>query len=235
MELGLRGKSCKMLLNSLLKWRHFEDENVWKFVVQNGREMAIFYLYFVGQIFLYLSTWELPTEMKKARRFKYLVNWFLIINRKLHKWGYTLPYLRCLNKYEAKYIMREIHEGIRGDHFSGRSLSQKALRQGYFWPTMLKDAMELVKIYDKCQRFSHIPRQPREPLTSVSSPWWLTLWRIDIIRTLPLGNGKYKYAIVAIDYFAKWVEAQELDWTKFNLILFENLLFAGLEYPITHN
>lgn len=79
-------------------------------------------------IFLYLSTGELPTEKNEARRLKYLANRFLIINGKLHKRGYTLPYLRCLDKHEAEYVMREIHEGICGNHSSGKSLSQKALR-----------------------------------------------------------------------------------------------------------
>ncbi|XP_024028291.1 uncharacterized protein LOC112093653 [Morus notabilis] len=140
----------------------------------------------ITPIFLYLSTGELPTEKNEARR------------------------LRCLNKDEANYVMREIHEGICGNHSGGRSLSYKALRQGYYWPTMLKDAMELVKVCDKCQHFSHIPRQPGEPLTSISSPWPFAMWGIDIIGPLPLANGRYKYAIVAIDYFTKWVEAQEL-------------------------
>lgn len=36
------------------------------------------------------------------------------------------------------------------------------------------------------------------------------MWGIYIIGTLPLANGQYKYTLVAIDYFTKWVEAQEL-------------------------
>lgn len=70
--------------------------------------------------------------------------------------------------------------------------------------------MELVKIYDKCQRYYHIPKQLEEPLTSVLSPWPFAVWEIDIISALSLANGRFKYVIVAIDYFTKWVKAQEL-------------------------
>lgn len=105
----------------------------------------------ITPIFLYLSTGELPTEKNEVRRLRYFANRFLIINGKLYKRGYSLPYLRCLDKYEANYMMRETHEGICGNHSGGRSLSQKELHQGYYWLTMLKDVMELVKVYDKCQ------------------------------------------------------------------------------------
>ena len=35
--------------------------------------------------------------------------------------------------------MREVHEGIFGNHSGLRSLAQKLVRAGYYWPTMQKD------------------------------------------------------------------------------------------------
>ena len=77
-----------------------------------------------------------------------------------------MPYLRCINEEEAKYILEEIHEGIYGDHASPRSLISKVIRMGYFWPTLQKDVKEFVKKCDKCQRFGNIQRILSEKLRS---------------------------------------------------------------------
>ena len=44
--------------------------------------------------------------------------------------------------------MREVHEGIYGNHSGLRSLVHKLVRVGYYWPTMQKDAKAYVKTYD---------------------------------------------------------------------------------------
>ena len=38
-----------------------------------------------------------------------------------------MPYLKCVNKEEAKYILEEIHEGICGDPTGLRSLVSKVI------------------------------------------------------------------------------------------------------------
>ena len=43
-----------------------------------------------------------------------------------------MPYLKCVDKDEAKYILEEIHEGICGDNASPRSLVSKVIRTCYF-------------------------------------------------------------------------------------------------------
>ena len=67
----------------------------------------------------------------------------------LYKRGFSIPYLRCVNEEEAKYILEELHEGTYGDHVSLKSLISKVIR-GYFWPTLQKDAKEFIKKCDKC-------------------------------------------------------------------------------------
>ena len=43
-----------------------------------------------------------------------------------------MPYLKCVDEEEAKYILEEIHQGIYVDHTGPRSLVNKAIRIGYF-------------------------------------------------------------------------------------------------------
>ncbi|KAL5568915.1 hypothetical protein UlMin_025490 [Ulmus minor] len=42
-------------------------------------------------------------------------------------------------------------------------------------------------------------------LTPVSSPWPFAKWGIDLIGPLPTARGQLKYAVVAIDYYTKWI------------------------------
>ncbi|KAI5338860.1 hypothetical protein L3X38_018132 [Prunus dulcis] len=128
----------------------------------------------------------------------------------LYKRGYTTPYLKCLTAEQGDYVLRKIHNGVCGDHSGSRSLAYKVFRQGYFWPTMHQDANTLVKKCDKCQRFGNIPHIPAEPLTPIVSPWLFAQWGLDLIGPMPQGKGQVKYAVVAVDYFTKWVEAEPL-------------------------
>ena len=75
---------------------------------------------------------------------------------------------------------------------------------------MNKDSLEYAKKCDKCQRFANIPRAAPNELTLMTSPWPFAVWGIDLIGSLPTGKGGVKYAIVAVDYFTKWVEAEPL-------------------------
>ena len=121
-----------------------------------------------------------------------------------------MPYLKCVDEEVAKYILEEIHGGICGDHAGPRSLVNKVVRTGYFWPTMQVDAIKIVKRCDKCQRYGNVQRLPVEKLTTIASPWPFAQWRIDIVDPLPQGKGQVKFLLVAIDYFTKWVEAEPL-------------------------
>ena len=46
----------------------------------------------------------------------------------------------CLNPKDAEYVLREIHDGVCGNHCGPRSLVRQVVRAGYFWLTMQKDA-----------------------------------------------------------------------------------------------
>ena len=89
----------------------------------------------------------------------------------LYRRGFLRPYLWCLNREEVDYVMREVHEGICGNHSGAQSLVHKLIRAGYYWPTMLKDAQAYVKAYNKCQRFSNLIKQPSKELTPMTAPW----------------------------------------------------------------
>ena len=122
-------------------------------------------------IISFLQDGHLPQDTDKGKKIKKKATRFVILNDTLYKRGFSLPYLKCVDKDEAKYILEEIHEGVCGDYAGPRSLVSKVIRTGYFWPTMQADTEELIKRYDNCQRSGNVQRLPAEKLTTITSPW----------------------------------------------------------------
>ena len=152
----------------------------------------------------------MPDGKDAARKLKVQVSRFVQIRDVLYKRGFSRPYPRCLSHDEADYVMREVHEGISGNHSGAQSLVHKLIRAGYYWPTMLKDAQAYVKACDKCQRFSNLIRQPSEELTPMTAPWPFAQWGLDIMGPFPTALRQLKFLVVGIDYFTKLVEAEPL-------------------------
>lgn len=150
----------------------------------------------------------LPSNTTDAKKLRREVAKYTIISDKLYKRGYSTPLLRCLTPSEADYVMHEIHEGICGSHIGGRSLANKVICAGYYWPRLDKDCLDFVKRCDKCQRHAEFHHASTTALQSVTSPWPFYKWGADILGPFPLGPGQVKYLIVAIEYFTKWVEAE---------------------------
>ena len=87
-------------------------------------------------IISYIRDGVLPPDKLRARKIRAQDSRYTMIDGVLYRLGYTLTFLRCLDEDNADYVLREVHEGICGNHSGGRSLGHKVLRQGYFWPTM---------------------------------------------------------------------------------------------------
>ncbi|XP_074270823.1 uncharacterized protein LOC141594727 [Silene latifolia] len=83
---------------------------------------------------------KLLDDKKEIRGFKMKASRFILIDDILFRKSLAGPYLRCLDKQEAQTVLHAIQNGECGNHARGRSLSKKALRQGYFWPTMRADS-----------------------------------------------------------------------------------------------
>jgi len=158
----------------------------------------------------YLKEGKLPDNDVEAREVKRRAQKFVLINEEMYKRSFTQPLLKCVRPREADYILREIHEGICGSHIGARTLYQKALRQGYYWPTMVSDAEQLVKKCEKCQRVSNLIHVPSALLTHLIQPCPFAQWGIDILGPFPPATGQVKYLIAVIDYFTKWIEVEPL-------------------------
>ena len=132
---------------------------------------------------------KLPSDPKEASKLRAITARFIVHRGTLYKRGVSVPILKCVGKEDANYILREVHEGICGNHIGARTLEGKTLRQGYHWLTMLKDMTKLVRKCKACQDHAKISHLPSEQLTTVTSPWPFQQWRLDILGPLPIGRG----------------------------------------------
>ena len=152
----------------------------------------------------------LPSDPNETSKLRARSARFTFLQGTIYKRGFSAPLLKCIGKEDANYVLREVHEGIYGNHIGARTLAGKTLKQGYYWPTMLKDVTELVKKCKICQEHAKISHLPSEPLTSIISTLPFQQWGLDILGPIPVGRGQCKFTIVGVDYFTKWAEAKPL-------------------------
>ena len=138
----------------------------------------------------YIIAERLPDDQKEAAKIRTRSARFTNHKGSLYKRGFFTPILKCIAGKKAEYVLREVHEGICGNHIEARALAGKVLRQGYYWPTILRDATDLVRRCKICQEHAKISRLPSEPLTSITSPRPFQQWGFDILGPLSIRKGQ---------------------------------------------
>ncbi|GKA16669.1 reverse transcriptase domain-containing protein [Tanacetum coccineum] len=74
---------------------------------------------------------------------------------------------RCVFGQEALEILKACHEGPTGGHHSANITARKVFDAGFFWPTIYKDAYELIKSCDACQRQGKISHRDEMPQNAI--------------------------------------------------------------------
>ena len=82
----------------------------------------------IDPIWDYLVEGTLPSDPKEASKLRARSARFTIHRGTLYKRGFSTPILKCVGKEDANYILREVHEGICGNHIGARALAGKTLR-----------------------------------------------------------------------------------------------------------
>nr|GEV08698.1 reverse transcriptase domain-containing protein [Tanacetum cinerariifolium] len=162
------------------------------------------------QLVDYLKGGVLPGDKKEARKLRLKARQYELIEGVLYRRSFLTPWLRCVGPLQAEYVMREIHEGSCSMHAGSQSVVAKPKWLRYYWPTMHKDARDMIRKCSDCQIHRPVTRHPQQPLTPITAPWPFYKWGIDIACPFPKGPGKVKFLIVVMDYFMKWIEAKEV-------------------------
>ena len=83
-------------------------------------------------IVLFLREDILPADKLEADKiWKKTPYFWLSEDQKLYKHSFSGPYVICIYPEASESLLKELHEGICESHIGGRSLSHRAITQGY--------------------------------------------------------------------------------------------------------
>nr|GFB49611.1 reverse transcriptase domain-containing protein [Tanacetum cinerariifolium] len=105
---------------------------------------------------------------------------------------------RCVVSKEAIDILNACHSGPTRGHYEASYTAKKVFDSGLYWPSIYKDAFELVKHCDSCQRQGKVSQKDEMPqnfiqICEIFDVWALTSWdRSLVLKALKHANFDLK-------------------------------------------
>nr|GEU43565.1 reverse transcriptase domain-containing protein [Tanacetum cinerariifolium] len=106
-------------------------------------------------------------------------------------------------------ILKAYHKGPTGGHHGVDFTAKKVFDASFFWPTIYRDAHNLVKSCEICQNQGKTSQRDEMPQNVIQVCEIFDVWGIDFMGPFPSSRGN-RYILVAVDYLSKWVEAKTL-------------------------
>jgi transposase InsO family protein len=135
---------------------------------------------------------------------------FALVDGELYKRAASGVLQRCVPIPQERELLRDIHAGVCGHHAAPRTLVGNAFRQGFYWPTAVADASEIVRTCEGCQFYASKTNLPAHALQTIPVMWPFAVWGLDIVGPLRKAPGGLTHLLVAIDKFSKWVEVRPI-------------------------
>nr|GEV27941.1 reverse transcriptase domain-containing protein [Tanacetum cinerariifolium] len=167
-----------------------------------------------------------PTKEQVLQRCK-----ALLLGRLLLKIYADQVIWRCVYGQEAVDILKACHNGPTRGHHGLNYTVKKVFDSGFYWPTIYRDAHDLIKSCDACQRQGKFLQRYEMPQNSIQVCEIFDVWGIDFMGPFMSSQGN-KYILVAIDYLLKWVEEKALPTNDARVVCkFLKSLFARFGTP----
>nr|GFA18492.1 reverse transcriptase domain-containing protein [Tanacetum cinerariifolium] len=116
---------------------------------------------------------------------------------------------RYVHGQEAIDILKACHYGPTGGHHGLNYTAKKVFDSGFYWPTIYRDAQDLVKNCNVFQRQGKISQRDKMPQNFIQVCEIFDVWGIDFMGPFS-SSRRNKYIVVAVDYLSKWVEAKAI-------------------------
>ncbi|GJU80430.1 reverse transcriptase domain-containing protein [Tanacetum coccineum] len=88
---------------------------------------------------------------------------------------------RCVFGQEAHDILMACHNGPTGGHHGANYTAKKVFDSGFYWPTIYRDAHDLVTRCDACQRQGKISQRDEMPQNAIQVCEIFDVWGIDFM------------------------------------------------------
>ena len=157
---------------------------------------------------------------------------YTIINSELYKRSATGVFQRCVEPAEGRRLLEDIHKGECGHHAASRSIASKAMGYGFYWPSALADAEQMVRTCTGCQRFSKQKHTPAAALQTIPITWPFAVWGLNMVGPFKTARSGMTHLLVAVDKFTKWIEAKPVKkWDGQTVITFFQDIIYRYGYP----
>jgi ribonuclease HI len=140
----------------------------------------------------YLKDNFLPEDQASAKRIVRMAKRYTVVEGDLYRRGANGILMRCITREEGCDFLAEIHGDECGSHSSSRTLVGKVFRHGFYWPTALQDAAELVRSCKACQFHAKQIHTPAHALQMIPPSWPFAVWGLDILGPFPRSVGGYR-------------------------------------------
>jgi hypothetical protein len=130
----------------------------------------------ISKIRNYLKENILPEDHVSAERIVRLAKRYTVVEGDLYHRGANDILMRCITQEEGRELLTEIHGDECRSHSSSRTLVGKAFWYGFYWPTALQDAAELVKSCKACQFHAKQIHTPAQALQMIPLSWPFAIW-----------------------------------------------------------
>nr|GEZ04423.1 reverse transcriptase domain-containing protein [Tanacetum cinerariifolium] len=138
---------------------------------------------------------------------------------------------RCVHGQEAIDILKACHKVPTGGHHGANLTVKKVFDSYFFWPTIYRDAHDMIKSCATCQRKGKISQGDEMPQNAIQVCEIFDVCGIDFMVPFPSSKGN-KYILVAVDYLSKWVEAKTLPTNDARVVVkFLKSLFSRFGTP----
>nr|GEW26895.1 reverse transcriptase domain-containing protein [Tanacetum cinerariifolium] len=155
------------------------------------------------------------------------INEFFLLRRLAN----YLTMIKVPRGQKAVEILTACHSRPTGGHYGANYTAKKVFDSGFYWPIIYKDAFELVKNCDSCQRERKISQKDEMPQNAIQVCKIFDVWGIDFMGPF-LNSKRNKYILVAVDYLSKWVEAKALPTNDARVVVkFLKSLFSWFGTP----
>jgi len=156
----------------------------------------------------------LPPDQAEARRVARRAKTFVLLDGEMYKRSPSGILMRCIPCLEGIKLLQDIHSGACGHHAVPRTLVGKAFRQGFYWPTAVADATEIVRTCEGCQFYARQIHLLAQALQTIPITWSFAVWGLDLVGPLQKAPGGFTHLLVAIDKFSKWIEVRPITRIK---------------------
>jgi len=181
----------------------------------------------------------LPSDQAEARQVARRAKTFVLLDGEMYKRSPSGVLMRCIPRQEGVKLLQDIHSGACGHHAAPPTLVGNAFRKGFYWPTAVADATEIVRTCEGCQFYARQIHLPAQALQTIPITWLFAVWGLDLVGPLQKAPEGFTHLLVAIDKFSKWIEVRPITRIKAEqaVLFFTDIIhrFGVLNSIVTDN